>query len=399
VTTTPARRTARGDAAPGRWTVVWLSIAGLVYVASVVDLARSGIAPVSVVSGAGLMLVMVGAGAVIVLRTDVPLLGWLLVATGATVNSFSAIEAATVAGRTDAQLGWVSIIGFSPTPLLAAVVLFPTGRASTRSAQIVLVGGVGAQVVAHGLQVAAALDLIGGDWASYRAFADTGVAATVLAALVLHVVTYRRRPRTEQLQVKYLILALFLSAISFPVNSGGVLTVVDSVPQQVSAFLDVLGPGLVPVAIVLAMTRYRPYEIDRLISRTLAYPLLLGLLGALFVGGVALIAALLPTQDSLAVVLTTLAVVGLLDPLRAVFRTSNAEYTPEGSARATRSQLTARLTPNSSGTLWTVLDVGGASPLVRVDLADRAGRRWTLRRVASRGWCNGDIVRGSCGGR
>ena len=316
MTTTPARRAAGGDAAPGRWTVVWLSIAGLVYVASVVDLARSGIAPVSVVSGAGLMLVMVGAGAVIVLRTDVPLLGWLLVATGATVNSFSAIEAATVAGRTDAQLVWLSIIGFSPTPLLAAVVLFPTGRASTRSAQIVLVGGVGAQVVAHGLQVAAALDLIGGDWASYRAFADTGVAVTVLAALVLHVVTYRRRPRTEQLQVKYLIVALFLGAISFLVNSGGVLTVVDSVPQQVSAFLDVLGPGLVPVAIVLAMTQYRLYEIDRFISRTLAYALVLGLLGALFVGGVAVFAALLPTQDSLAVVLTTLAVVGLFDPLR-----------------------------------------------------------------------------------
>lgn len=241
MTTTPAQRTARGDAAPGRW---------------------------------------------------------------------------TVAGRTDAQLVWLSIIGFCPTPLLAAIVLFPTGRASTRSAQIVLVGGVGAQVVAHGLQVAAALDLIGGDWASYRTFADTGVAVTVLAALVLHVVTYRRRPRNEQLQVKYLILALFLAAISFLVNSGGVLTVVEDVPQQVSAFLDVLGPGLVPVAIVLAMTRYRLYEIDRLISRTLAYALVLGLLGALFVGGVAVIAALLPTQDSLAVVLTTLAVVGLFDPLR-----------------------------------------------------------------------------------
>ena len=266
MTTGTTQPTAGGGDAPGRWTVLWLGIAWLVWGASVVDLARSGIAPVSLVSGALLTFVMVGAGAVIVLRTDVPLLGWLLVATGATVNSFSAIEVVAQSGLTDPQLVWLSIIGFSPTGLLVAIVLFPTGRATSRSTQVVLVWAVGAQLVSHGLQVGNALGLVGGDWADYREFGDTAVAVTVFAALVMHVVAYRRRPRTEQLQVKYLILALMLGALSFLVGSGGVLTVFDETPASVRAFLDILGPGLIPVALVLAMTRYRLYDIDRFVS-------------------------------------------------------------------------------------------------------------------------------------
>ncbi len=307
---------AEGDTGPGRWTLTWLGIAGVVYLASVVDLARSGIEPISVVSGALLTFVMVGAGAIIVLRTDVPLLGWLLVAAGATINSFSAIEFVTVAGSTDAQLVWRSIVGFSPTALLAAIILFPTGRATTRFAQVVLAWAVGSQLVSHGLQLANALGLVGGDWAAYREFGDTAVAVTVFAALAMHVVAYRRRPRTGQLQVKYLILALVFGALSFLVGSGGVLTIYEGTPDSLRVFIDILGPGLIPVAMVLAMTRYRLYEIDRLISRTVGYVLVVTFLGGLGVGALVALTALMPLQDRLATVAATLAVLALFNPVR-----------------------------------------------------------------------------------
>ena len=70
----------------------------------------------------------------------------------------------------------------------------------------------------------------------------------------------------------------------------------------------------IPVSIYLAITRYRLYEVDRLISRTLTYALVVGLLA----GVVALAAALVGTRfDSpLVVAATTLGVAALFNPLR-----------------------------------------------------------------------------------
>jgi hypothetical protein len=318
VTTSTRRRPAAGGVtARGRSAIVWLVVAGLVWAASIVDILTSDLALVSTITSIGLTAVMMGCGSIIVLRTDVPLLGWLLVATGATINSFSAIEAVDLAARTDAQMVWVSIIGFSPTALLAAIVLFPSGRARSTVARLVLVGGVGVQVVSHSLQLGQALGLIGGDWTVYRGVGDTGVAATVMATLAFHVAVYRRRPRVEQLQVKYLMLVLLLAAITFLMGeSGGALMVGDGVSPALQEFLDAVGPGLVPIAIMLAMTRYRLYEIDRIISRTVGYAGVVGTLAVLFVVGVAAVSTLLPTNDGFAVAITTIGVVALFDPLR-----------------------------------------------------------------------------------
>ena len=77
--------------------------------------------------------------------------------------------------------------------------------------------------------------------------------------------------------------------------------------------------GLIPVAVAIAVFKYRLYEIDRLINRTLVYGLLTALLVGVYAGLVFLLGRLLDpaTGDSaLAVAASTLAVAALFQPAR-----------------------------------------------------------------------------------
>jgi hypothetical protein len=80
-----------------------------------------------------------------------------------------------------------------------------------------------------------------------------------------------------------------------------------------------IGATLMPVTIGIAVLRYGLYDIDRLISRTIAYGLLSAIVAGLFVGGILLLqAALAPLTQSndLAVAGSTLLVFTLFQPIR-----------------------------------------------------------------------------------
>lgn len=72
----------------------------------------------------------------------------------------------------------------------------------------------------------------------------------------------------------------------------------------------------VPVSVAIAITRYRLYEIDRLVSRTVSYLLVVGLLAAVFFGVVTATSTLLDTSSDLVVAASTLAVAALFNPVR-----------------------------------------------------------------------------------
>jgi hypothetical protein len=72
----------------------------------------------------------------------------------------------------------------------------------------------------------------------------------------------------------------------------------------------------IPLACVVAVLKYRLYEIDRLISRTVAYAIVTGLLVGVYAGLVLLATRVLPRHGSIAVAGSTLAAAALFTPLR-----------------------------------------------------------------------------------
>jgi hypothetical protein len=130
------------------------------------------------------------------------------------------------------------------------------------------------------------------------------------------VVRFRRGDRQERHQLKWLLAAVLPAAFSTPFaftdNDQASTTVADLV--QLTSLLV-----LMPASIGIAITRYRLYEIDRLVSRGLAWGLLTGALVAVYAVGVLVLQALLGslTQgETLAVAASTLLAVALFQPLR-----------------------------------------------------------------------------------
>lgn len=114
-------------------------------------------------------------------------------------------------------------------------------------------------------------------------------------------------------QVKWFALATGLLVVAV---AGREMTATGStlhVAFVVLAMLAVIG---VPVAIGVAILRYRLYEIDRLVSRTVAYGLLTAVLLASYFGLVFVMRDLLPFSGSLPIALSTLAVAAVFAPLR-----------------------------------------------------------------------------------
>ena len=124
---------------------------------------------------------------------------------------------------------------------------------------------------------------------------------------------YRAATGERRQQLKWLIFGGSAAVI------GGVLTVTLSSFSGVLGFISgvaVLGLFGIPLAIGIGMTKYRLYDIDRLVSRTLAYALLTGLLVGVFVGLVLLTTRVLPFSSPVGVAASTLAALALFNPLR-----------------------------------------------------------------------------------
>jgi hypothetical protein len=97
---------------------------------------------------------------------------------------------------------------------------------------------------------------------------------------------------------------------------GITVEVVLGVPITIASWL---GGMVVPFAIAVALFKYRPYDIDRIINRTLVYGLLTIMLGAVYLAGVFGIGLLLNPvtgESALAVAASTLAVAALFQPAR-----------------------------------------------------------------------------------
>lgn len=129
-----------------------------------------------------------------------------------------------------------------------------------------------------------------------------GMAGTVLR--------YRRSAGVLRQQLKWLAASVLFVA-------AGLLV---AIPLNLDLLWDavvVLGFGLaVPISCGMAILRHGLYEIDRIVSRTVSYAVVTGLLAAVYVGCVALLTDVLPLRGGVGTAVSVLVAVALFTPLR-----------------------------------------------------------------------------------
>jgi hypothetical protein len=174
---------------------------------------------------------------------------------------------------------------------------------------------------------------------------------TLLLAMVAVISRYRRGDRVVRLQIRWFVAAVAIVPVSLlgillelGLRAAGAFDGQAEAPNGL-AFALVTDAGILamPIAIGIAVTRYRLYEIDRLISRTIGWALVTGVLVAVFGGMVIGLQAVLDRVmqgETLAVAASTLIAFALFQPIRRRVQTTvdrrfdRARYDGERTAAA-----------------------------------------------------------------
>ena len=154
--------------------------------------------------------------------------------------------------------------------------------------------------------------------AGWFALAQTTILVLTLALgltfIARQLLAWHQSSGVRRQQLKWLmsgaVIAIVCAALSVPGYTA---------PSGLWAWLNgVLSIGFValPASIGVGILRYRLYEIDRLISRTLAYTIVTGLLIAAYLALAALAHTVVPLRSPFAVALATLAAAAVFNPLR-----------------------------------------------------------------------------------
>jgi hypothetical protein len=250
-------------------------------------------------------------GAVLAGRRPRHPVGWLLLALGLSVAASGLADGYARYGlvaRPGALLGarWVAIYSPATTVVALACVgyvllLTPTGSLpSPRWRWWAVVVGAAVAVILAALTFAPSLTI-----PPYQ--------SVVKPFAVPALVRFRRARGVERLQLRWLAFAAALTGALAPVVAVGMAV------GATAVFLFAIGVclALLPLATGAAILRYRLYDLDRIISRTLAYGLLTVLLGGSYAGVVLGLGQLLGQDSSLVVAVATLAVAAAFQPARA----------------------------------------------------------------------------------
>jgi len=216
-----------------------------------------------------------------------------------------------------------------------ALLLFPDGRLPSRRWRPMLwaylalglfwLGGAYAisagAIISHHVSIDSAGDLAvldnpaGSDawWGGIQAIFFPAVAVCWLVWLTGQVLRYRHASGERRLQMKWLLsgATLFVVAAIALVSAGSA-----SGWWQTVVVLATIGSFALPVSLGFGILKFRLYDIDRIISRTVAYAVVTGLLVGLYAGLVLLATQVLRFHGPAAVALSTLVAAALFNPLR-----------------------------------------------------------------------------------
>jgi len=189
------------------------------------------------------------------------------------------------------------------------------------------------------------------------------LAATVAGALSLPLVAwsvvrrYRQGTRIERQQLKWFLslVACIAPALLVGLVLSGTYTGTLAAISNVAWFVVIVGLALLPFAIAIAVLRYRLYEIDRLVSRTVAYAIVTIVLAVVFGAAILVLQDLLAPltrSNELAVAGSTLLIAVLFAPLRGRVKTivdrrfNRSHYDAERTLAALSARLREEVEPD-----------------------------------------------------
>jgi len=286
-------------------------------------------------------------GALLVLRQPANAVGWLMVPVGVgnALSMLSVSLAFAFAAVGDVQSERLAQIAGWFTVLLQLVGIFevaigfyfPTGRVQSRRwARFMWVyWAITIVYVTVSITQPGPLQLLpdlqnpfgfGPDLRAGRPIAPILSVVTVVVFIALAgsmTTRYRSAGRVERQQLKWFVLALGLSAIGLAIAAWEAI-LSDRPANAIGLTIYVFAGALVPIAIGIAILRYHLYDIDRIVSRTIAYGVVTFVLFVVFGGTIIGLQTLIsgvmagPSTeiDPLVVAASTLVVAALFNPVR-----------------------------------------------------------------------------------
>ena len=325
----------------GAWSVaIGLAAASLVLLA--LD-SHASVAEVPAVAAVAMYLVYLPlptVGALVTLRRPGNAIGPMLLVAGLSIFAYfsSTAYAAYVVAHPELPgatiAAWVGAWVFEPFVVVAMVflpLLYPDGRFISERWRAIgwfaialgvgqaLASAFGRPVTPMGIPNPLAVTAL----APINILANPLVAVPFYLALIAisgsAVVTRFRRSRgMERLQVKWFVYSIGIALVV--VGTFFALQVLGAIDNSVAFAPMTVAVGLPPLAVGNAILRYRLYDIDHLINRTLVYGVTSGAIGLVFFGGVAVLPALLRpivSSSEVEVAASTLVSFALFQPLRA----------------------------------------------------------------------------------
>jgi hypothetical protein len=231
--------------------------------------------------------------------------------------------------------GWLASVGWGTMGFFIPL-LFPTGRLLSPRWRLVAVLGVaalGAQVVAQAFTQGAdvisylpsmrnpyiitALQPLSPVLAPVVQFSDVPIMLACITSLILR---YQRAGHVERLQIKWFAYAAGILVTMIVVSILNSATVNNPVLNELGDPLFFVAITLLPLCAAVAIMKYRLYDIDVFINRTLVYGSLTISLAAVYILAVigleALFRALTGQSSDLAIAIATLAIAALFNPWR-----------------------------------------------------------------------------------